>query len=208
MVNTILSTALPNINEKFRHRNRTSSKSNEFQRRIRILNFFSNKQKEKWRKFLRQIAPNQRWARKQFENTRQRGIDASNFDEKLICKVFFLCVCRSITSWRKKTFEKQKTNFFVICFSRDLQTQGRLPVGPFTISPGGGTVPAGGNALISVECTPESDVPKKFEEVKSRKTNDETFSTFYFSLRKSFWISTIEIQMNFHKVLFTNSKAN
>ena len=50
-------------------------------------------------------------------------------------------------------------------FFRDLQTQGRLPLGPFTISPGGGTVPAGGNALISVECMPESDVPRKFEEV-------------------------------------------
>jgi hypothetical protein len=51
-------------------------------------------------------------------------------------------------------------------FSRDAPTQGRLQVGPFTIAPAFAMIMPGGNATVSVECIPEFDVPRKFEEVR------------------------------------------
>ncbi|CAF3973374.1 unnamed protein product, partial [Rotaria sp. Silwood1] len=47
---------------------------------------------------------------------------------------------------------------------KDVPTQGRLQVGPFTISPAFAMIMPGGNTTVSVECIPESDVPRKFEE--------------------------------------------
>ncbi|CAF1106189.1 unnamed protein product [Rotaria sordida] len=48
--------------------------------------------------------------------------------------------------------------------SRDVPTQGRLQVGPFIISPAFAMIMPNGNTTVSVECIPESDVPRKFEE--------------------------------------------
>ncbi|CAF3557720.1 unnamed protein product, partial [Rotaria sp. Silwood2] len=47
---------------------------------------------------------------------------------------------------------------------KDVPTQGRLQVGPFIISPAFAMIMPGGNTTVSVECIPESDVPRKFEE--------------------------------------------
>ncbi len=55
-------------------------------------------------------------------------------------------------------------------FSRDAPTQGRLQVGPFIIAPAFAMIMPGGNIVVSVECLPESDVPRKFEEVINRST--------------------------------------
>jgi hypothetical protein len=61
--------------------------------------------------------------------------------------------------------------------SRDAPTQGRLQVGPFTIAPAFAMIMPGGNATVSVECIPESDIPRKFEEVKilEEKNNSKIF---------------------------------
>ncbi|CAF3321831.1 unnamed protein product [Rotaria socialis] len=48
--------------------------------------------------------------------------------------------------------------------TRDAPTQGRLQVGPFIISPAFAMIMPNGNTTVSVECIPESDVPRKFEE--------------------------------------------
>jgi len=55
--------------------------------------------------------------------------------------------------------------YFYFVFSRDVPTQGRLQVGPFIISPAFAMIMPGGNATVAIECIPESDVPRKFEEV-------------------------------------------
>lgn len=96
---------------------------------------------------------------------RQPGILQSNERTNLQDFPPHACLDRSQLQNVKSSMMTMHSLHSFVTFSRDLQTQGRLPLGPFTISPGGGTVPAGGNALISVECTPESDVPRKFEEV-------------------------------------------
>ncbi len=56
-------------------------------------------------------------------------------------------------------------SYFNFLFYRDAPTQGRLQVGPFIVAPAFAMIMPGGNAVVSVECIPESDVPRKFEEV-------------------------------------------
>ncbi len=63
--------------------------------------------------------------------------------------------------------------------SRDAPTQGRLQVGPFTIAPAFAMIMPGGNATVSVECIPESDIPRKFEEVKIREEKKTTRNFFF-----------------------------
>ena len=56
-------------------------------------------------------------------------------------------------------------NWLNMVFCRDMPAQGRLQVGPFTISPAFAMIMPGTSTTVSVEYIPDSDVPRKFEEV-------------------------------------------
>jgi len=133
---------------------------------------FFRKQKENIRNLHHRIEPNRHWVQKLYESMILQGSRMNRlklhhtkhdrlFSFFITQELFFAPQLK-----RKHTYFSKTWIYSSLMSFRDAPTQGRLQVGPFIVSPAFAMIMPGGNASVSVECLPESDVPRKFEEVK------------------------------------------